>query len=72
MKQFFKYAVIIAVTVALAFGGYCFYKYISGPEVVVRPDTKKLTNRLTLDHDINVLDNTYLVYDGYKTGFDVT
>ena len=46
----------------LAFSSYCLYKYISGPEVVVRPDTKKLTNRLTLYHDINVWDDTYLIW----------
>lgn len=72
MKRIFKYTLIIAVSAALAFGGYCLYKYLSGPEHAISPHNEKLTGRLTLDHDINVWDDTYMVYDGYKTGFDVT
>ena len=62
MKRIFKCALIIAVAVVLAFSSYCLYKYISGPEVVVRPDTKKLTNRMTLYYGINVWDDTYLIW----------
>ena len=73
MRKFIKATLFVVLAFLCLFGSYAFYKYNKCPEVSVSPDNKGTILGVTqLDHDIYVNEDLFCIYNGAKTGFDVT
>lgn len=76
MKKFFKYALGAVVALAVLFGAYALFQYVKGPQYAVEPaaipESELGIFISDLNHDIHVNEPLTCIYDGEKTGFDVT
>lgn len=78
MKKTIKIILIAVAAIAVLFGGYAAYKYSTSPEYAITPDLTSVKPKTlqwsigALNHDIYVNESLNCIFDGYKTGFDVT
>ena len=72
MKKFLKTTLLAVVTIAAAFGLITGIICWNGPKHISSPRSVPAENMVPLEHDIYVSEALDCIYDGYKTGFDVS